>query len=261
MVPERLVPGTLDWTMYQYEHRQRYEFFAPRCRGQVVLDAACGMGYGTRILAEAGAELVIGVDISPEAVAYAEQHFRHPSVQFTTGDVERLSLPDHMFNIVVSFETIEHVPHPDLLLKEIHRVLKPGGTFVCSTPNTDFQPYSGDKKPNPYHVSEMNFDELAAIFKEYFDVEETYYQSHSDAYDRHIQLLREIDRALKPIRFSKSLALENMVRRILGRDGLQIATPLASDLGRAVAGDYVIEPLQEPNSRHLTFILVGRAKE
>jgi ubiquinone/menaquinone biosynthesis C-methylase UbiE len=260
-VPERLVPGTLNWTLYQYEHFQRYEFFAPRVRGLRVLDAACGMGYGSRILADAGAELVVGTDIAPEAVAYASQHFARPNTRFVTGDAERLSLPDHSFDLAISFETIEHVPHPNAFLHEVHRVLKPGGTFVCSTPNRDFCP-SGDiqRVPNPYHLSEMSFDEFRAAFSTYFTIEETYHQSHSSAFDRHIELLREFDRMLKPLRFSKALALENVARRALGREQLTVARPLARELSRAVPGDFVIEPIAAASDAHLTFMFVGRAK-
>ena len=62
-VPERLVPGTLAWDLYEVEHRQRYEFFSPQCRGLKVLDAACGVGYGTQILREQGAVFVAGIDL------------------------------------------------------------------------------------------------------------------------------------------------------------------------------------------------------
>src|SRR5688500_9772863 len=81
-IPERIVPGTLPWEIYEYEHKQRYSYFASRCRNLAVLDAACGVGYGSAMLAKAGAQSVVGADISKEAVDYARCHFAQPSVRF-----------------------------------------------------------------------------------------------------------------------------------------------------------------------------------
>src|SRR5258708_30443469 len=68
-VPERLVPGTLAWDLYQVEHKQRYEWALDYCQGKRVLDVACGTAYGSTILAQSGAAHVVGVDMSAEAIA------------------------------------------------------------------------------------------------------------------------------------------------------------------------------------------------
>jgi ubiquinone/menaquinone biosynthesis C-methylase UbiE len=251
-----LVPGTLDWEIFAYEHRQRYEFFADQAAGRVVLDAACGVGYGTSILAERGAHTVVGVDLSKDAIDYAERHFAAPNASFSTGDVLRMSLDDDSFDLAVSFETIEHVAEPVTFIREVHRVLKPGGLFVCSTPNRDWQ----GRSDNPFHLSELSFAEFLEVFGTCFEIQEQYYQSHSAAYLRHIELLKELGRIEKPVRFSKLLNLENRLRKRLGLEHWSVNTPLSPALGRAVPGDFVIEPLHAPSETHLTFILVGRAK-
>ncbi|MBK9713249.1 MAG: methyltransferase domain-containing protein [Kouleothrix sp.] len=256
-IPERLVPGTLAWNMYEYEHKQRYEFFAPLCRSLAVLDAACGVGYGSSILAKFGAASVVGADISKEAVGYARRHFARPGVQFVHCDVERLSIPPHSVDVVISFETIEHLEHPRIFMEQVRSVLRPNGLFVCSTPNRDF--FDRAAEPNPHHLHEMSFDEFTDVFGQYFDIEERYYQTHSDAYRRHIQLLRELGYLTKPVRFSKFLRFENFMRRSARQDSWS-AAPLSSELARAVAGDYVIEPLDRPLDSQLTFIFVGRAR-
>lgn len=258
MIPERLVPGTLEWELFIHEHEQRYRFFAERYVGLDVLDAACGVGYGSALIARGAAKSVVGVDIDPEAVAYAKEHFTRPATTYTTGSAEELSRLGRTFDLVVSFETIEHLKDPRVFLREVRSVLRPNGCFICSTPNRDFAGKE-EKNANPYHLSEMSFNEFAAAFQEHFTLEEKYHQSHSEAYRRHVQLVCEMGRLAKAVRFSKFLALENRIRRWLGKDQWQVQAP-SENLTRAVPGDYVIEPLEKPLPNHLTFILVGRTK-
>ena len=253
-VPERLVPDTDAWDLYQVEHRQRYNWAAQHCSGRHVLDVACGVGYGSAMLCEAGAASVVAVDLAFDAIA-ANGDERQPL--FTNANACALPFGDHTFDVVVSFETIEHVPEPERLLKEIRRVLKPSGTCVCSSPNRDFQPFAGEKEENPFHISEMSFAEFDQLFTKYFSVTERFSQSHSENYIRHLQLLRELDARLKPMRFSRVLRMENRIRRWLGRESLNGVGSLPNQLTRAVPGDYVVEPLTEPRANLLTFIFVG----
>ena len=161
MIPERLIPGTAGWRLYIPEHRQRYEFFARACAEKSVLDAACGVGYGTRILAEAGAASVLGVDLSEDALTIARQQFAHPRAEFARRDVADL---DGLgpFDLVVSFETIEHVTEPERFMRAVRSVIADHGLFVCSTPNTDYRGQS--KEANPFHLSNLGFAEFAALF-------------------------------------------------------------------------------------------------
>src|SRR5450759_894493 len=105
-------PGVMDYhAMLAAEHASRYVFAAPLCIGKRVLDVACGEGYGAFMLARQGATEVIGVDISDEAIAIARHRFARDDVQFLIGDV--LDLPALLgeqppFDVIVSFETIEH---------------------------------------------------------------------------------------------------------------------------------------------------------
>ena len=253
--PERLVPGTLAWDLYQVEHKQRYEWAAKYCVGLRVLDVACGVGYGSEILRQAGATKVVGADLALEAVS-PNGHQR--LALYTNADACRLPFADGSFDVVVSFETIEHVAGPELLLQEIVRVLKPGGVCICSSPNRDFQPFAGEKGDNPFHFSEMSFADFDQLFTRYFSVTERLSQTHSEAYIRHLQLLRELDARLKPIRFSRLMRMEKTIRQWIGRDSLNGLESLPDQLSRAVPGDYKIEPLDTVSNRLLTFIFVGR---
>src|SRR5262249_61229958 len=100
---ERIVPGTLEWDLFYLEHSQRYEFFAPICTGKRVLDAACGVGYGSRIIAGHGAAQVCGVDLSREAIDYATMHFSHPAIRYVVADCTRLETLQTQFDVVISF--------------------------------------------------------------------------------------------------------------------------------------------------------------
>lgn len=258
-IPERLVPGTLSWQMYEVEHRQRYEFFAPRCRGHQVLDAACGVGYGSQILREHGAARVVGIDLAFDAANYGNIHFGE-SAHFLSGNVERLPFRANSFDAVLSFETIEHVPNPALVLDEVKRLLKPNGWFVCSTPNKEFVPASGIKPHNPYHESEMNWHEFHELVARRFEIKEQYFQSHSPSFLRYLKLLQQIEKLNKPIRYSGLLRLENALRRLLGRECWQEPTPLPASLSHAMPGDFVIEPLSQISPTLLTFVIVASPK-
>ncbi|WP_153070309.1 class I SAM-dependent methyltransferase, partial [Escherichia coli] len=90
-----------------FEHLHRYHFASRFCQGKRVLDVACGEGYGSRILSNA-ASSVVGVDISAEAVAHAQGKYARGSLEFVEASAASLPLPDDSFDVVVSFETIEH---------------------------------------------------------------------------------------------------------------------------------------------------------
>ena len=119
----------------QQFHRQRYEFAQQYTRGQNVADAACGLGYGCRLLKEGGATTVTGIELTLEAVAYAHQYHLRDGIRYIRGDATNLPLRRESIDIVTSFETIEHVPDTSALLEEFSRILKPGGTIILSSPN------------------------------------------------------------------------------------------------------------------------------
>jgi ubiquinone/menaquinone biosynthesis C-methylase UbiE len=98
-----------------YEHWHRYAFVASIVRGLRVLDAACGEGYGSFLLARAAAQ-VTGIDISADAVTHARERYASSNLAFIQGSVTQLPIPDHSVDVVVSFETIEHLaPQREML--------------------------------------------------------------------------------------------------------------------------------------------------
>ncbi|HDS0949464.1 TPA: methyltransferase domain-containing protein [Stenotrophomonas maltophilia] len=157
-----------------FEHLHRYHFASRFCQGKRVLDVACGEGYGSRILSNA-ASSVVGVDISADAVAHAQGKYASGSLEFVEASAASLPLPDDSFDVVVSFETIEHHDQHEEMLSEIRRVLRPGGLLVLSSPNKQY--YSIEPGySNPYHVKELFREELLALAGRYFSAVQVYSQ-------------------------------------------------------------------------------------
>jgi SAM-dependent methyltransferase len=161
-VPERFVPETMREELIAAEHLARYEWAAALAPGRRVLDAGCGTGYGAAILARAGAEHVVGVDVAAAIVEAARAH-ESPRVTFVHADIARLPHPDSSFDLVTCFEVIEHVQDPSAVLGELARVLEPGGVLAISSPNADRYPPG-----NPHHVREFTTGEFQALLAETF---------------------------------------------------------------------------------------------
>lgn len=162
---ERFLPGASGeiW----YEHWHRYHFAAKLVAGRDVLDVACGAGYGSALLARY-AHHVVGADISAETIERAQTVYAPLSnLEFRRADCAVLPFPDSSFDVVISFETIEHIQAQAKFLDEVRRVLRPEGLFVLSCPNK--LEYSDRRHfVNPYHLRELYRDELAALVAERF---------------------------------------------------------------------------------------------
>lgn len=144
-------------------HVARYMHAARLVRqGDTVLDVACGLGYGAHVLAHnSRAAKIIGLDSDAGSVAYAAANYSSARTEFRAGDAQRLSnLADASVDVVVSFETLEHLPDPRAALAEFSRVLTPGGRLIASVPN-DWTDESG-KDPNPHHLHVYTWAELAS---------------------------------------------------------------------------------------------------
>jgi SAM-dependent methyltransferase len=165
---ERTLPGVPEENYWFRRHVVAYRFAADRCRGLDVLDAGCGEGYGTALLARTAAKAV-GVELVPDVHAHARSTY--PEAEFLLADLCALPLPDACMDLVVSHQVIEHLPDIGRYLAEVHRVLRPGGAFLCATPNRlTFTPGS-DTPVNPFHVYEFSPHELRRLLARRFAVE------------------------------------------------------------------------------------------
>lgn len=158
------------------EHLGRYSFALDFLKEtDVVLDAACGSGYGSDILAGKVGR-VIALDSSDHAIQYARENYPKKNIVFEKADLGReTGLPDNSVDVVVSFETLEHVLNQNEMLAEFKRVLKPGGKLVISTPDRDILS-GGLESDNPFHLKELNKEEFLLLLGKYFTLEELYGQ-------------------------------------------------------------------------------------
>jgi SAM-dependent methyltransferase len=161
---ERLIPDLHHGALVHAEHIVRYLFATALALDKRVADIASGAGYGSELLRRAGAVSVIGVDYSGETAEYATKRYAQAGVSFVTGDAESLPLASSSLDLVVSFETIEHLHNPASFLDEVQRVLAPGGMLAVSTPNRGVFP-----EGNPFHVHEFTMDELREEVEKRFE--------------------------------------------------------------------------------------------
>ena len=160
----RFVPGTRG--RVELEHLQRYALCRELVRDRRVLDIASGEGYGARMLSGTAA-YVIGVDVDPAAAAHGQAAYASPNLAFAAGRGEAIPLAAGSIDVVVSFETIEHIADQAALLDEIVRVLRPDGLLVMSTP--DREAYAADTNTiNPFHVRELALDEFRSMLEARF---------------------------------------------------------------------------------------------
>jgi len=152
--------------MIEIEHYHRYCLARDLVDGLDVLDVASGEGYGSALLAGI-ARSVIGVEIDPGSVAHAAANYAFPNLSFLNGDALDLPIADATVDVVVSFETLEHVADHQRFLSEVRRVLRPGGLLIVSTP--DRSVYSAEGiAPNLYHVLELTAPEFNALLAQHF---------------------------------------------------------------------------------------------
>ena len=148
------------------EHNHRYLAVREICHGKDVLDIASGEGFGSALLADV-AKSVVGVDISPETIAHASQRYARSNLQFRQGSAAKIPIPSKSIDVVVSFETLEHLAQHSEMLAEIKRVLRAEGVLVISTPDKrEYTDIPGQK--NEYHVKELYRNEFEELIAKHF---------------------------------------------------------------------------------------------
>jgi SAM-dependent methyltransferase len=163
---ERTLPDVPEENYWYRRHLVVYEWIARRVAGLRVVDMACGEGYGSDVLARAGARSVVGVDANPEAHEHARLRYVRDNLRFERDMVERF---DERCDALVFLQTIEHVRDPGALLQRFRGLLAPGGVAYVSTPNVlTLAPPGAERSGNPWHVYEYRPPEFAALCRAHF---------------------------------------------------------------------------------------------
>lgn len=144
------------------DHAARYEFAALLARGKRVVDAACGSGYGSARLQHAGALACTGIDIDAASIERNRRLYGPLGIEFVHADCESHDLSAYAPDMVVSFETVEHIRHPAKFLEQVRRALRRDGLFIVSCPNNE------ELGTNPYHLHSWDAERFKQMLAGYF---------------------------------------------------------------------------------------------
>ncbi len=200
---ERMIPGQVLEPLF-LEHEARYLFAGKYVQDKVALDVACGAGIGTHYLLQAGAHSCMGLDIDEPTINEAKATYH--GCQFEQCDATSLIVSDNSVEVVVSFETIEHLSDQGKFLSECRRVLKPGGLLICSTPNRTLTRWAPE---NPFHLCEFTVEEFKEALNNIFVDVQLFGQENVN------QLRYAGERLLS--RALHALQVMSVVKRLVGR--------------------------------------------
>lgn len=175
---ERVIPKQMDpLNNLLLEHIGRYHFSVNYVTGRV-LDIACGVGYGSFLVAKyrkKTIDSILGLDSDPATIAYAKKHYHHPSCQFQVENALDPNLPKKYgkFDTIISFETLEHLDDDLKFIDNLYQLLNPNGKLIISTPLG-----AGRDIPSkqPFHNFQLTEAEFLALFKPFRQA--TYFQQH-----------------------------------------------------------------------------------
>ena len=235
------------------EHLFRYQWAEHYVRAPMkVLDLACGTGFGSALLARAGGVTVIGGDLDPPSLAAAAAEFGTESgPHFAAMDGTRLPLPDRSLDLVVSYETVEHIEQYRDFVGELARILKKRGTLLLSTPNRLVTSPDGVIR-NPFHTQEFDIPELGHVLSGHFS-EVSVMGQHYARFDRLPGLRGRLGKAaesflyLRGIRKLPMSLQDGVIRFLIGHPQY----PSASDY------QVVSEPARTERCRTLMAVASG----
>lgn len=167
MAIERIVPGTIEWEVYYQNHIARYEFAKQQIENRrpiKILDAACGVGYGSYYLGQIANCSIIAIDRTSEALDTASKHFYAKNIKYLLDDCHTMSVAvkHGLYDVIISFETLEHLSNPEIFIANCFANLKEKGKLIISTPNQLVSSPEG-KLNWEYHEKEYNPNELSQL--------------------------------------------------------------------------------------------------
>ncbi|MFH1961980.1 MAG: methyltransferase domain-containing protein [bacterium] len=210
---EFFVPGK-SLRRLEADHINRYQFASRYVAGKQVLDIACGTGYGSFSLINAGAKKVDGYDINDDVLEFAQKQYQHPDLKYQKGNIETFEASEK-YDVITCFETIEHIGDHDSAISSLRQAMVDHeGMLIISSPNRPISSPRADslyaKPRNNFHVREFTIVELTAILERNgFCVESVVYGQRMQPLFRNAILQLIYQRIFKPHHLSSS-----KVRRI-----------------------------------------------
>ncbi len=168
---ERIVPKKFK-SRFEYLNFLRHFFVYHVAKKEIlesdlVLDLGFGEGYGASFLSD-DCKHLIALDVEDTLVSHASGKYSSSRCVFKTYDARKIPYSDDFFDVVVSFQVIEHIQDDLAYISEIHRVLKKGGLLILTTPNREYRLKKGQKPWNKFHVREYHPEELKELLKKKF---------------------------------------------------------------------------------------------
>jgi SAM-dependent methyltransferase len=238
-ITERLGPGSETWVPHSAFHIARYQFAATRVAGGRVLDAGCGLGYGSAILKSAGAAAVQAIDIDRGSIEKARESFRLEGLEYLIDDCESLATVQGPFDVICNFENIEHLKKPEAFLAAACRLLGPDGLLFCSTPERATSNTIDGHPENPYHTIEWYRHEFRDLLGRFFDDVEMFVQVEALWALMRREARENLNRHLDYLWRSPAVRLGRLLDRLRG--GGQ-PWPSIDYLAAASPADYPIVP-------------------
>lgn len=176
-IGERCYPGQSQKRTVD-DHLARYNFVSRFIKDKIVLDIACGDGYGSEIMKKTGAKVVFGVDNDKSIIEQAKQKYK--DINFVSSEATNTPFEDNYFDIVISFETWHHLDSYQDFIPEMHRILRLGGTLIISVPNEKviyLNPFHRKFLTKFYRV-DFNKKKIKKYLRDYFYIEQWYGQRY-----------------------------------------------------------------------------------
>ena len=217
---ERISPKTPEWEMYYGNHISRYKFALEQIKRLGfelnILDIACGVGYGTKFLSDfLPNSNLVGVDISSEAISIAKSEFNSTNVRYIEADCMNSSLYsiESKFDIVISFETFEHLKDPDTFLKNVYSELKIVGVLIVSTPNKHVS--SPDQLNWDFHEVEYTPLELRDKLQNASFTNLSFFGQSTSELDK---VINNIKNEFDKLSFNPLIRLGKFIKKVTGRE-------------------------------------------
>jgi 2-polyprenyl-3-methyl-5-hydroxy-6-metoxy-1,4-benzoquinol methylase len=207
-------PGSAVWHRTGFMHRQRYAFASRRIAGKRVLNVACGPGYAEQLLMAGEPAMITAVDYDRSLIARLQSQGAPPRIEYRHADAE--TLPDSLgkFDVIISFENIEHLRSPELFLAGVGRLSQPGAKLILSTPNRlKYSDHPEQPFRNPFHVREYDFRELVSLLAPYVTDLEIFGQIER----KYMGVVDELGKAIRSLNSLWIVRLEREFRRLVGR--------------------------------------------